>query len=143
MDGGGCAGLGAGAVSEIADLLICREPGCEGKAMAQGLCRTHYDALKRAGKVPKVGTGPRGGRPTGAVRAATPPADEEDYVPSWSEMVDQAKRTAWKILTSEEASQAERNNVLKIVLSGKERGGLDPKKAEELAKMRQAVTGGD
>lgn len=92
----------------------------------------HYDESRRAGEL----EGERKtGRPKGKVSITTPPPEEDEYVPSWDELMAKSKQVMWKILTSDSASQAERNNVLRIMGQGKQRGGVDPRKAAQFAEM--------
>lgn len=102
---------------------------CDEKAVAQGLCRACYNQEYSAGRLEKVSPA---GRKKATVTTLPP---EDTYVPSTEELVNKAKRLANEILDNPNASQAERNNVLRILLSGKEKGGMTPDMKQKFNEM--------
>lgn len=116
------------------------DESCDMPSVTRDLCRKHYDRARVEKILEMVGTGPKGGRPTGPKLATPVSSDvENDPEPSVSELRAIAKKLMKRIMLDEGAAQQERNLAIKLSVTMEDvEGSEDKKKAfqEMIAQAR-------
>lgn len=104
------------------------DESCDMPSVTRDLCRKHYDRARVEKILEMVGTGPKGGRPTGP-KLASPLADvRDDPEPSWQELKATAKKVMMRLLTDESAAMQERNLAIKLAVTVEEAGDDEEQK---------------
>lgn len=105
------------------------DESCDMPAVTRDLCRKHYDRARVEKLLQMVGTGPKGGRPTGP-KLATPVAIdfESDPEPSVAELRSMAKKLMARIMRDPGAAQQERNLAMKLAVTMEDAEGSEEKK---------------
>jgi hypothetical protein len=125
--------------------MTCRyDPECTREPLvARGLCQTHYTQARNAGRLNefprKTDKGPKGPR---TVATIGPSEDRWGSVPTPSaeELRSKAFKVMQSILDNPKAPQAERNTVLRIIGSWKDKGMNDAER-DKLRGILRAVRG--